>query len=136
LARVYVDTSALYPILVRNDEDHSAAISTLKLLRTEDAELLTSNYVVHETVALLQRRWGIEAVRDLERNLESGIQIVWIDAEIHAQAMSALLAAATRSISLTDWASLEVIRRERIDRAFTFDRDFRNRGFEVIPATG
>ena len=133
MARVYVDTSALYSILVRNDADHPAAINTLKLLRAERAELVTSNYVVHESLALLQRRWGIEAVRDWERDLESGLEIVWIDAEIHARAMTALLAAADRPISLTDWASFEVIRRERIERAFAFDEDFGGRGFEVIP---
>lgn len=135
MARVYLDTSALYSILVRDDADHRAAMATLELLKSEDAELVTSNYVVDETVALLQHRWGIEAVRDWERDLVSGFRIVWIDAEIHARAMVALLAAASRRISLTDWASFEVIRRERIDRVFSFDRDFRNRGFEVIPAT-
>jgi predicted nucleic acid-binding protein len=109
-------------------------MTTLELLKSEDAELVTSNYVVHETVALLQRRWGIVAVRDWERDLEPGFQIVWIDAEVHARAMIALIAAASRRISLTDWASFEIIRQERIDRAFTFAEDFRNRGFEVIPA--
>jgi predicted nucleic acid-binding protein len=133
LARVFVDTSALYAILVRDDGNHSAATKALQLLRERGATLVTSSYVVHETIALLQRRWGIEAVRDWERNVEAGLQIVWVDAEVHGQAMRTLLAAADRAISLTDWASFEIMREERIDTAFAFDRDFERRGFEVVP---
>ena len=133
MARVYVDTSAFYSVLVRDDADHPAASETLEALREEDATLITSSYVVHETIALLQHRWGIDAVRDWERHVEPGLEIMWVDAEIHGRAMVALLASADRRISLTDWASFEIIRQERIERAFAFDRDFGNRGFEVVP---
>ena len=136
MARVFVDTSALYSTLVRDDENHSAASSAFQLLKERGATLVTSSYVVHETIALLQRRWGIDAVREWERNVEGRLHIVWVDAEVHGHAMGALLGAANRAISLTDWASFEIMRREGIDRAFTFDRNFGNRGFEVIPAIG
>ncbi|HEY7471281.1 MAG TPA: PIN domain-containing protein [Gemmatimonadota bacterium] len=135
MARVFVDTSALYAILVRDDAKHSAAMKALQFLREREAILTTSSYVVHETIALLQHRWGIEAVRNWERYVQAGLEIVWVDAELHGQAMSALLAAADRGVSLTDWVSFEIMRRERIDRAFAFDRDFENRGFEVLPRT-
>ena len=99
----------------------------------ERVGLVANSYVVLETLSLLQRRWGIEAVRDWERRMEPILEIAWVDAEIHRRAMVALLASADRRISLTDWSSLEVIRQERIERVFSFDRHFRNRGFEVIP---
>ena len=65
--------------------------------------------------------------------MEPILEIVWVDAEIHRRAMVALLASADRQISLNDWSSLEVIRQERIERVFSFDAHFRNRGFQVIP---
>jgi predicted nucleic acid-binding protein len=133
LARVYVDTSAFYSALVRDDADHSAAQETLERLRQENADLVTSSYVLQETIALLQRRWGVEAVRDWEKQVEPGLEIVWVDAEVHRRALVALLASGDRRISLTDWSSFEIIRHARIARAFAFDRDFLNRGFEVLP---
>ena len=133
MARVYVDTSAFYSALVRNDADHPAARDVLERLRAEDADLVTSSYVVQETIALLQRRWGMEAVRDWQGRVEPGLEIVWIDAEVHGRALVALLASGDRAISLTDWSSFEVIRKLGIHRAFAFDGHFRNRGFEVIP---
>ncbi|HET7692462.1 MAG TPA: PIN domain-containing protein [Gemmatimonadota bacterium] len=135
MARIYVDTSAFYSLLVRDDSAHARAKETLEVLRAEDATLVTSNYVVHETIALLQHRWGIEAVRVWEHFIEPALEMVWADADIHGRAMGTLLAAAERGISLTDWASFEIMRRERIARVFAFDKDFENRGFEVIPAT-
>lgn len=135
MARIFVDTSAFYSVLVGNDIDHAAARGALVSLREDDATLVTSSYVVLETIALLQRRWGIEAVRDWERQVEPGLEIVWIGPEIHRLALTALLASADRRISLTDWSSFEIIRRERIRTAFAFDRDFLGRGFDVIPAS-
>jgi predicted nucleic acid-binding protein len=44
-----------------------------------------------------------------------------------------MLAAGRKRISLVDWASFGLMRRLRIDTAFTFDRDFAGQGFELIP---
>ena len=133
MAEVYLDTSASYALLVRADQDHAAARRALERLREENAEMVTSSYSVLETVSLLHHRWGNEAVRDWHANVEPGLRIVWVDEKIHEHAMIALLASGSRRISLTDWVGFEVIRRERIGRAFTFDDDFRGRGFDTIP---
>ena len=52
---IFVDTSGWYATIVRKDHDHKAAkqfLSNNKLL------LLTSDYVMDETVTLLQSRIG------------------------------------------------------------------------------
>ncbi|HET6618013.1 MAG TPA: PIN domain-containing protein [Gemmatimonadota bacterium] len=133
MARVYVDTSAFYPLLVHAEEDHVRAREVFERLRDEAARLVANSFVVLETVSLLQRRWGIEAVRDWERRMEPLVEIEWVDAETYRRAMVALLASADRHISLTDCSSFETIRQAKIERVFSFDRHFRNRGFELLP---
>ena len=133
MGQVYVDTSAFYAAVVRDDANHVAAREALAGLLADGAELVTSSSVVQETIALLQNRWGTEAVRDWQLLAEPGLEIRWVDEEVHERALIALLAAEERRISLTDWSSFEVIRELGIETAFTFDRDFRNRGFKVIP---
>lgn len=133
MGAVFVDTSALYPLLVVADEAHDSARTTLERLRAQGAELVSTSYVVHECVTLLHRRWGLPAVRDWQARVEPALRIVWIDPAIHRAAMIALVSVGRSRISLTDWASFEVIRREAIPRAFAFDRHFRDRGFEVVP---
>ena len=61
------------------------------------------------------------------------IDIRWIDPEDHRAATEAMLAAGRRRVSLVDWASFGLMRRLRIETAFTFDRDFAGQGFELIP---
>jgi predicted nucleic acid-binding protein len=63
---VFVDTSALYAVLDRDDANHLAARETWRrLLLDPSALLLTHNYVLVETAALLQNRRGIDVVRTL-----------------------------------------------------------------------
>lgn len=133
MARVYVDTSAFYSLLVHADADHIRARAILERLRDEDARLVANSFVILETVSLLQRRWGIEAVRDWERGMEPLVEVEWVKIETYRRAMAALLASADRHISLTDWSSFETIRQARIERVFAFDRHFRNRGFALLP---
>jgi uncharacterized protein len=56
-----------------------------------------------------------------------------VDTAIHKQAMSALLAANRRTLSLVDCTSFEIMRETRLDTVFTFDSHFREQGFKVIP---
>lgn len=93
--------------------------------------LVTPNYVVVEVTALVDRRLGRVAVRDLHTRLLRPVEIAWVDREVHELALSAFLAAP--EISLVDRVSVEVMRRLRIGTAFTFDRDFVRQGFEVVP---
>jgi predicted nucleic acid-binding protein len=70
-------------------------------------------------------------VRDLHNRLLPAIDVVWVDEQTHARALSALLAAGR--ISFVDWVSFEVMRLLGIDTAFAFDRDFVRQGFALVP---
>jgi uncharacterized protein len=131
----FVDTSAIYASLDRDDPNHPRARQAFGQLRTEDARLVTHAYVVVEVVALVQRRLGLATVRRFVDDLLPVIEVLPVDATLHAEALEALLAADRRDLSLVDRTSFLVMRRHGIGRAFTFDTDFAAAGFEVIPAT-
>lgn len=52
--RLYVDTSALYSLLDRNDHNHAVAKETWRQLLADDVRLVTSSYVLIEATALIQ----------------------------------------------------------------------------------
>jgi predicted nucleic acid-binding protein len=131
---ILVDTAALYALIDAADPNHRRATAALRDLRVSDESLLTHEYVVVETTALLQRRLGLEAVRRLVDDLLPLVEIVWVDQPLHAEAREALLAGGRRAVSLVDWVSFLVMRRHGVRRAFTFDEDFAVEGFEVLPA--
>jgi len=128
---IFVDTSALYARLDRDDRHHRDAVEALaRLARSEP--LLTHNYVVVESVALVRGRLGAEAARTLLDDLLAPVEVAWVDRAVHEAAASAFLTLRGR-VSLVDLASFEVMRRMGIDTAFAFDRDFVRHGFRTVP---
>jgi len=126
---VLLDTSALYAVFDRDDENNQAAGRRWKALLEADARLITHNYVVLELTALLQHRLGMEAVRDLVVEILPVCTVQWVSEAIHAQALHYMLATGHRRLSLTDCVSFEMMRRNGCDRAFVFDPHFDQQGF-------
>lgn len=125
---VFVDTSALLALLDADEARHGQAVETWRRLLDNDEQLITSNYVLVETYALVQRRLGSEAVDELTSHVLPLIEVDWIDRALHDAAVSALIAARQRDLSLVDCASFEVARRRRARKAFAFGRHFSARG--------
>lgn len=131
--RVFVDTSALYAVLDADDRMHDQAKRTWRELLDASARILTSNYVLVETIALLQHRLGIEAVRVFNGDVVPALETVWVETQAHQAACSALLTAGRRRLSLVDCVSFEVMRKAGIELAFAFDPHFAEQGFETLP---
>jgi predicted nucleic acid-binding protein len=129
---VFVDTSALYALLDRNDAQHTKARKILKRLLEREALLLTHSYVLVETFALVQRRLGLEAVRALDRDLVPVLEVIWIDKGLHQEAVEALLSLERPSVSLVDQVSFALMRQRGLRSAFAFDDDFRQEGFKLL----
>lgn len=129
----FIDTAAFLAVLNANDQFHLLAKQSWEEMLASDLTLFSSNYVILETTALLQHRFGVEAVRLFESDILPIIEIVWVEETVHKQGMSALLAANRRDLSLVDCTSFEIMRQIGLDTVFTFDPHFREQGFSVIP---
>lgn len=131
--RIFIDTSAFYALLDKDDSNHSKARKAWPALIKADNILVTTNYVLIESYALLQQRLGLDAIRDFQEDLVPLINIEFINAELHRAAISVLLTASRRDLSLVDCASFELMRSLGIKTAFAFDPHFREQGFVLIP---
>jgi predicted nucleic acid-binding protein len=131
---LFVDTSAILAVMNADDEFHSSAREAWADALARNTPLVVTNYILVETVALLQARVGIEAVALLESDILPVFDIRWVDEVSHRTAMAMLLAAGRRRLSLVDCASFECMRRSGLRTAFTFDPHFREQGFEIVPS--
>jgi predicted nucleic acid-binding protein len=131
--RVFIDTSAFYALLDRDDENHRRAKDAWTYLLRNENVLLTSNYVLVETFALIQHRLSIEAVRGFQNDILPLINVEFVSAELHRSGVSALLSASRRSLSLVDCVSFEMMRTLEIRSAFAFDPHFKEQGFHILP---
>jgi predicted nucleic acid-binding protein len=131
--RVFVDTSGIYAFLDADDDRHADGVAAwaalLDDMRDQRVEAVTHHAVVVEATALVQRRLGMEPVREMHRDLLAILNVQFIDRELHERAMAALFGADRRDISLVDWLSFELMRRLQIRRALVFDGDFVTQGF-------
>jgi predicted nucleic acid-binding protein len=130
---VFVDTSALYAALDADDRHHADATGRwhrlLDGIAAGTRDGLTHGSALVEASALVQRRLGMAALRALHDRLLPVLTIHWVDAELHARAVSALLGAARRDVSLVDWTSFELMRVLGVEQAFAYDDDFVEQGF-------
>ena len=130
---IFVDTSALLAFLDADQPRHADVIDAWEQAIAEERRLFTSNYVLLESFALVQRRLGLKALRALADILVPILRPLWIDEELHAAAVAALLAAGRRKLSLVDCTSFELMRRHGLVEALALDDDFAHQGFRLQP---
>jgi predicted nucleic acid-binding protein len=130
--RAFVDSSALVVLLDADDPRHEPAWAVWKNALREEKVLVTTNYVIAECVAVVQRRLGVEAVRALLRDLVTMLHVVWVEPDDHGRGVDALVATRRRDLSLVDCISFVVMERLGITGSFAFDRHFAEQGFEML----
>lgn len=107
----------------------SVVIACFSSCLVSGRSLATSNYVLLETVALLQHRIGLEAVRDFQDRIVPLLRIRRIQEELHRRATERRRSD-RRRLSLVDCSDAEGIR-----EALTLDVDFAQHGYRVIPSS-
>jgi predicted nucleic acid-binding protein len=130
MARVFVDTSAIYALLDRGDGNHRAARALFERLRKQRADPVITNFVVAEAHALLLGRLGPEVARRWLGRIVWHVERVTVEDE--AAALDIVCGHADKTYSYTDATSFAVIKRLRIARVAAFERHFAQFGFELI----
>ena len=129
--KVFADPSGIFALLVGNDSMHQRAKLAFTDYAERKAQLFTSSFVLVETMALLQRRIGLTAVRDLNTRILPLFDIVWTDKEWYARAVQRLFLEGRKDLSLVDCLSFEIMDSYDILRAFAFDKHFTEMGFSL-----
>jgi predicted nucleic acid-binding protein len=117
------------------DNFHIMAKDYFSEILEEDNTLYSSNYIIVETIALVQNRLGINATRLFIQNILPLVNISWIDSTIHNTVINNLISLQYQEISLVDFSSFHIMRHHDIYNAFTFDNHFKSQGFKIFPAS-
>ena len=129
---IFVDTSAFYALLDEDDDCHQRAAETFIALREAGAQLVTSNYVVAESCALIQKRLGMKIAGMYRSGLLAVVSVRWVTQAVHEDGFNCFLACGRNGPSFTDSVSFSLMRDQRIDTAFAFDKHFADQGFKCL----
>jgi uncharacterized protein len=131
---VFADTSGFYAALDRSDPFHAEAARCFRQAQAEGWRLRTTNYVVHETWALVQNRLGWEGVDAFLDGLLPLCEMIWVEESVHQAAAARCRCERKRLLSLTDCISFELIGRMGLTEAIAQDVHFAREGIRLPEA--
>ena len=130
---VFADTSGIFAALVRNDANHEPARETLAgLLDDPEATITTTDFVLLETMALLQARVGLDAALKFDRDLRPVLDVTWVDSALYSRAIRRLNLRQRRRVSLVDCISFVTMEEAGLRTAFSYDQHFADEGFDTL----
>ncbi len=132
IENVFIDTSAFYALMDRSDRYHEKAKQLWTSLLDEEIYLKTNNYIIIETVALLQSRLGFEAAHLYSSDILGLVDILWVNEPRHNLAFELWLSLGRRKLSLVDCVSFITMRHYQLENVFGFDPHFEEQGFKIL----
>ncbi len=129
---IFVDTSAWFAAVVPTDSNYPDAS---RWLAANSEPLLTTDYIVDETLTLLRARGERQRAKALgEQFFNSSVAEVYFLTDDIRQAWSVFQQYDDKAWSFTDCASKIVIEQMNVSQALAFDYHFRQFGnVSVVP---
>lgn len=131
--KLLIDTSALLALMLRNDQNHGPAIAFLRA--RPDARFVLTDLILSEVVTRLRARSDAERAVAIAHDLLASrrYDVLFVDIVTVRGALEVMKQFRDKRLSLPDCVSFEIMKRLGIGTAFTFDRDFRDCGFAMLP---
>ena len=131
---VFGDSSAFYAYLDKQDYCHLKAKEQMSSLIQSNDIIVSSNYIVIETIALVQRRLGFDAVINFQEVIVPLLNVYFVNKELHQKGIEFFLNESRRNLSLVDCVSFELMKQLGLQKAFAFafDKHFEEYGFGMF----
>jgi hypothetical protein len=134
--QVFIDTSGFKALVDPQDDFHQSAAQVWEQLAKQEADLVTSNYILDETFTLLRARCGLKTCLKFRQMLQQSsnvLSIYRINIEDERQAWHWFTKDWSK-LSYTDCVSFALMERLGITQAVSFDQHFKRAGFNNLKA--
>jgi uncharacterized protein len=137
LKLAFVDTSGWMMLADGADREHGAASEWRDRWLEAGGYLVSTDYVVDETLTLLRMRLGLDVAEAWWHNVESSRRVRWegIDSPRAERARAWLFRWHEHDFSFTDCTSFVVMRELRLRQVLASNRHFRIAGFDMQPGS-
>jgi predicted nucleic acid-binding protein len=136
---VFVDTGPWVALVNGDNPRHDEAVGRFGALSEARRPLVTSDYVLDESVTQLREECGlVVALRFLvatdEAQAARRLRLLWVDQRIHEEAWRLLQAQRVLPLTFTDATTAVLARQARVQAVLTFDPSFTAMGFPAPAA--
>lgn len=135
LEEIFVDSSAWIALVDKDDSHHKEAAANYPSILKNYKTLVTSNLVIAETYIVLLKELGHKVVSEFLERIKASPRILKIcsNENIEIEAEKILAKYVDQDFSYTDAVSFVIMRRQKIRKAFCFDKHFVIAGFINVP---
>lgn len=132
---IFIDTGAFLARFIEQDQYHHKSILFWNELKNLQEQCFTSNFVLDETFTLLARRAGYSFAAQRAQNVYSSTQLTILrpTQEDELEAIELFEKYSDPAVSFTDCVSFVLMKKEKLQRAFSFDEHFEKAGFKLFP---
>jgi predicted nucleic acid-binding protein len=134
---VFVDTGGWMACADRADPAHPACTAARDAALEAGATLITTDFVVDETLTLIRFRLGLTAANAWWQQIDGSARLRWerVEHDRFEKAHSLFFQYRDKDLSFTDCTSIAVMRELKLTSVITTDRHFHQVGFDVLPPT-
>ena len=120
----------------RADPAHSACTAARDATLEAGRTLITTDFVVDETLTLIRFRLGLAAAQAWWQQIDGSARLRWerVENDRFEKARNLFFQYRDKDLSFTDCTSIAVMRELRLTTVMTTDRHFHQVGFDVLPA--
>jgi hypothetical protein len=132
--RLFVDTSAWLALNDKNDQYHGEAVSRSAKIRQQKIQLVTSEYVLDESITIIRYRVSHRAAVIFGDALMSStiVSIEDIADVERLKAWALFKKYGDKELSFTDCTSFALMMKLGLQKAFAFDDHFKQIGFQLF----
>ena len=133
---LFVDTAGWMACADSGDPAHDSSCAARDAALEAGQALVTTDFVVDETLTLIRIRLGIEAVTQWWRQIDGSTRLRWerIDSTRFDKARELFFHHRDKAFSFSDCTSFVIMKELRLTHVITTDRHFRQIGFQLLPA--
>ncbi len=135
LEDLFVDSSAWIALTDKDDLHHKEAASSFPSFLKHYKTLVTSNLVIAETYIVLLKELGHKAAIEFLERIKASPRILKIcsNESIETEAEGILVKYTDQDFSYADAVSFVIMKRQKIRKAFCFNKHFVSAGFMNVP---
>lgn len=127
--KIIIDSDAIIGKMVPTDVHHEKTLPLFQRIDSGEIKAYITNLVIYEVATLFSRRYSQkQAVIFLDTIFSSHFEIIYIDELLSQKTVERFKSYSKKNISFVDCANLVAAEEKGINRIFSFDKVYKEKG--------